>query len=331
MVATLAKPKTKTPKPKRGAKPAAVDAALHAWLSAYYAELRKGGRGLAHLGRLLGYADGTQVSKYLSKKPEGRVDLMEEAIRQHRDRMAVARRFGQAADSGEFFSTSVARQVEAFLKIVHAADDCAIIHGPAGIGKTRALEHFAAKGGERVRLITLDAAHRGAKQVQGAVWRGTSKRAYKVNTPRWDYLTERYRESGTLFLFDNAQRLNRDGRYWIFYFHDATGCAQVMCGNPSIMSDVASVDQHFSRTFQVAAPKLLRPLDAVRKLVAQYLPQHTGDADLEAMCAYVASGPGRLRTLVKALKAVPPFMTLDSYKGDAKAAFVAARGTSVHA
>jgi DNA transposition AAA+ family ATPase len=302
----------------------AGDPDIYRWLESHLRDSDLTHKGV---GKLLGYPDGTYVNRYLRGLFEGDLAAFERRVSDYRDRVAAAL-IHQRADAGEFFPTSVSRQITLFLNTVRAAMDIGIVHGPSGIGKTRALEYYAEKNSNTV-LITLDAAHRTGRGIQQLLWPVVSKRGYKPNTPRWQHLYERYAGSGTLFLVDNAQRLVADGRDWLCDWYDKTGCPIGLAGNPSIISSFALVEQHHSRTFQVKRPTLKNIPDLAGKLVAQYLPDAV--PQLAEMAAQVAAKPGHLRTVAKCLKATIAFLEFDAYKGDPAAAFAAARANSIHA
>lgn len=330
VIAADPKPRATTPQPAPAPAPPHLPAPeppiseeLRAWLLDYIAHAD--GMTRNRLGKMLGYTDGTAVSRYINRKPEGDVGLFERRVRDLR-RRAEAEAVHQLADAAEFFPTSVSAQVAIHLGQFRAAKMLGVIHSEAGLGKTRAVEHYAATH-ENTWLVTANARRRDARGLMQGIWPQISHRGYQANSARYDYVEARFKGSGALVIIDNAQRLVRDGLDFVCDFHDATGCPVALVGDATTLDNLAKVATHFSRANQVREPRLTSVPAAAKKIVTQYLPEHA--EALADGAAEVAARPGHLRVLVKCLMATTALLEMDAYRGNPEKAFEASRASSL--
>ena len=185
-----------------------------------------------------------QVSKYLSKKPEGDVVRLEAVIE---DVLAGDRR--KRTVSHQLFKTPTYKSVASALNTVRETNDIAVIYGHAGIGKTCAISLYC---GEHSSVLDITATEdrRGAAAVCALLCGKVSMRSWKRDCPRSMFLASRLRGSNRLVIVDQAHRLSTGGFRWLWDFHDETGCPLGLVGNPGMLEVLyacADSDQMTSR------------------------------------------------------------------------------------
>lgn len=262
------------------------------------------------LARELGI-DPTGVSKYLNKKPEGDVDQLEARIQDVLKAAPQRRRI-----SAELFATSVTRSIAARLEIIRKTNDFGLLTGDAGVGKSCALDLYAASNAASI-LVRLSrwTAHAGG--LEAALFAQLETKAKERFVRRAEWMVERLNGSNRLIIIDNAQRLTSGGLDWLFDFHDATECPIALVGNPDILTKIAKVDQRFSRIGYARQVALQKPGAAARQMLEQICPADA--AALDSLATAVASKRGYLRALRKHLALMPEL--LQGADGDPVRAF----------
>lgn len=279
------------------------------------------GRTNLELGKMLGFPDGTAVSKYLGDKYD-------------RDPADIEKRLAdlfQAEErkllnvAGEVIETSVVRQFAAFANAVRRSNSVGVFHSDAGLGKTTSIVDYVGKNPLAVAL-TANAIQNDAKGLKQLLWESVSKSGYITNQSRWSFLVERFKGSGRPIIIDNAQRLIGSGRDFAFDFRDATGCPLILSGNPSILTRIAGNDQQFSRTL-MEHEATLKDIDAIaRQIIDAHTPHGAEIYDL-ALAVAKRKGGGYLRALVLALAAMREF---EKPGTSAREAFESALAKNVH-
>lgn len=270
----------------------------------------------AAIGRQLGYADGTQVSRYLSDKFAGNLEKFEARLHELRHTVDNLRHV-----ESEVLVTKVTREVDFFADLLkHTGRGIAgVLHGPAGIGKTTALRRYASRNPLTVYLCT-NAAKANGQGMRSLFWSALpDKRGYALNENRYDYLIKKFAGSGRLFIVDNAQRLDREGRDFVFDFMDDTNCPILLGGNPSILNSVAKIDQQHSRTFLQREARL--DPEEVPKIAAAIIEKHLPGcvAVLSSYAVQIAEHEGHLRSLDNTAAAAAAFISLGKIKSPREA------------
>lgn len=256
----------------------------------------------ADLGRELGCSP-TQVSKYLNAVFEGDVEKIE-AKAEDVLRTAPIRRLVNV----ETFDTCVTRLVEGSIRTIQETNQFALLHGPAGIGKSVGVARFQAANPTAILITLLQDccnAHFVAKKIFDAVkTRGFANSGLN----RMEFIISSLKDSNRVVIIDNAQRMTSSARKWLFDFHDATTCPVVLIGNPEVLAPINANDQQFSR-IGLATPVKLNAKDIpdiARRILDQMCPE---DADILAPYAVtVASKRGHLRALRNEITLAKYFM-----------------------
>ncbi|MEI6034501.1 MAG: AAA family ATPase [Verrucomicrobiae bacterium] len=245
------------------------------------------------LGRELGMSS-SQVSRYLSDKFEGDVDLFE-AKAEDVLRTAPIRQLVGC----ETFETGVTKSVAGTINLILKTNDFGVIYGPAGIGKSVAAARYQADNATAI-LVSLAHGCRDAKFIQKTIFARVKSRAFAASgMNRAEWIIDRLKGSNRLLLLDNGQRLTIAAREYLFDLHDATRCPVVLFGNPEIIDQIKSNDQQFSRIGICPEIKLKDKEcpDIAARIIAQMCPEHH-DALIE-YATKIVTNQGHIRSLRK--------------------------------
>lgn len=137
--------------------------------------------------------------------------------------------------------------VRKFLEHVRAHAYIGIGYGPAGAGKTKACEIYAAQHSVNTLYLHLSmwkgGRHDVVKEIKKAAGIQRVPKGMKVE----DYLVDRLRGSGMLLVIDNAHRMTEAARRFLADFWEDSHLAIALIGNPEIQDQFAKNDQHGSR------------------------------------------------------------------------------------
>jgi hypothetical protein len=277
-----------------------INLALRDQLAAYRAENNLSN---AALGREIGYSSAA-VSTYLGDVFDGDVEKFEARV-QDVLRTAPLRR----AIGIETFETQVTRMVAGTIKTIQETNQFALIHGPAGIGKTVGAARFQAENPTAILITLLEhcsGAHFIAKQIFAAV----KTRGFATSGQnRTEFIVSMLKGSNRPILIDNAQRMTSSARRWLFDLHDATDCPVVLIGNPEVLDPIKANDQQFSRIGLATgvALKTDEIPDITRRILQQMVPEHADE--LAPLAITVATKRGHLRALRNEIALAKHFMT----------------------
>jgi DNA transposition AAA+ family ATPase len=233
----------------------------------------------------------TQVSKYISGKPEGNVPQLESIIADVLDN--EIRRKNSVVGN---FTTSVSSSIFGILDMIRETNDIALLSGPAGIGKTCAIQLYCDQNKSTIH-ITVTAWMCGA--ISSLLCRAVSTRARPTNMSAGEYLREKLTDSNRLIIVDNAHKLSRYSLAWLFDFADQTNCPIALVGNPEILTRIKSNDQWFSRIGihkSIALSEGAARRIAI-KIINQLIPE-AGD-ELESIGEIIGENHGHFRALRK--------------------------------
>jgi DNA transposition AAA+ family ATPase len=277
---------------------------------------------LRQLAQRLGKNEG-YVSKYLNGVGEGDIAAFEARIRD-----MLARESRRRTWASVYFSTDAVEACYTAFDLVREASDIGLLTGPAGIGKSVAVQQYT---DEHRTVIGFTATEGCGSQydVQRGIASRLDMRRFNPRAARLgDYLREKLDGSERLVIIDNAQRIFLSGLRWIMDFHDLTGVSFCLVGNPEVMTKLAGRDQLVSRIGirEDISEALGKPdwLDkAADGMVAAMWP--SARAEIAILARETARKPGHLRTLSKQLKIGIRLSETPAYKGKLAKAFVAAR------
>lgn len=207
------------------------------------------------------------VSKYLSGKPAGDVAKLEAVIE---DVLKNAER--RKNQTVELFVCDSYKKINSGLELIRKTNDIGLLHGEAGVGKTCGCQLYARYHPSAV-LLTLSRWHRSDSAVCKLLFTEVETRGFKRSgMTKAEFLVSKFKHSNRLIIFDNAHRLSRTGREWIFDFVDQTGVPVALVGNPEILDAIKASDQHFSRIGLKREIRITDPGDVVDKIAARITP-----------------------------------------------------------
>jgi len=267
------------------------------------------------LARELG-AGATQISKYLNGKPDWDVTDFETTIEDVLKSAALRR----AGGSQTMVETSVTKQINSVCETIRKTNDVGLIFGPAGTGKTVAIAMYAERMPSAI-VITLTKWAANAHGIERLLFAALETRSFrKSGQSRAQWLLSRLRNSNRILIVDNAHRLTKSGREWLFDFQDATGIPIALVGNPEVLDAIEDNDQQFSRIGIVQSVKLKDSSAIATRILAESAPaanEHIGD-----LVRTIAGQKGHLRSLKKHLLLIPEL--LPAFEGDYRKAMLAA-------
>lgn len=251
----------------------------------------------ARMGQLFGES-ATFISKYIGDKLDQKPgDFAERAWDTLR---AIALKLDLERN---LFETTVTRAIAGRIDMARRTSDVCLIHGVAGEGKSSAAQLYCASHPSSYYL-KLCGSCREAEDLQTAVFGVLKIRDYDYSRPRWDLIVERLQGSQAALIIDNAHRLARSGRDFLFDLNEETEVAVVLIGNPEILKGIVANDQQHSRigvageaTFETKEGRKELP-EVARRVAAQFSNEDFADAVAD-LAAHVAERPGRLRAVRK--------------------------------
>ncbi len=236
----------------------------------------------------------TFLSEYINDRLQRKVDNFEvrfrDTVKSLRERIA----FGSA-----IFETSVTRRMKNAFDLIRSTGSISLVTSKAGNGKTSGIRAYCRDNPSAIS-ITLNATTRSANKVESLVFRTIDAQSWRSNTPRFEFLTDRFREVSRLLIVDNAQRLDASGRQWLFDFQDEADCPIGLVGNPDrgFLGRIIGNDQQSSRIginpdYELEADEL----PAAAKRVAQQFSDRATAEEIEDLVAFIAAHDGRLRSV----------------------------------
>lgn len=277
---------------------------------------------LKQLGAKVGKSE-AYVSRYLNGKPEGDTEAFEQRVRDMLERAGKKRAWADI-----FFDTDAVKTCNLVFDLIREASDIGLVHGPAGIGKSKACARYS-KAHPTVIFFTGEEGNGSSYGVMHSICKSIDMRRWEPRKQkRAEFLFEKLNGSERLIIIDNAQRLNMSGLRWLFDFHDETGVSVALVGNPEVLDKIAGNDQMSSRIgFKQDIGEMLgkgKWLDqAADKMVSEMWPKAA--ADIGILARETARKPGHLRTLNKQMRIAIRLCETDEYKGKFGRAFVEAR------
>lgn len=288
------------------------DEAIRAALEDYKT---KNGFSVSELASELG-TNSTQVSKYLSGKPEGDVGRLENAAEDVLK--AAARRISTAVKP---FPTNVSESIRIHFDMIRKTNDIGLVFGAAGVGKTVASEIYAQENPSTIYICAAQWS-RGATGIERAIFAAVESRRWDRRMTRAEFLIRRLRQSNRLIVVDNAHRLSVTALNWLFDFYDETACPLALVGNPEILEKIKKNDQKFSRIGIRTEVTVADGRKIARAMLKDMAPQYADD--LLPMAECVVAERGYLRALKKQILLTNDLLGTKTFAGNPAAAFQAA-------
>lgn len=244
------------------------------------------------------------VNQWLKGVYAGDNDSIETKMRTWLDAYHQRRATGSRMPTAPaWVDTTIGQRVIGALAYAHTAGDIAMIYGAAGLGKTKAIEHYAASG-LNVWIATMSPSTSGVVPAMQEICAALDISAQGGASVMRRTVARRVRSTGGLLVVDEAQNLSNAALEEIRTIHDATGIGIVFVGNEEMYARLTSgtraayLDRLRSRVGKRLPLRKASEADIV-SLIAAW-----GIADSKCRTKLIEIGrtPGALRTLTKVLR-----------------------------
>jgi len=244
----------------------------------------------------------TQISKYINTSADFDVTKLEERVADLLKTAAAKRE-----ESASLFDSPIARKINSACETIRKTNDVGLVHGPAGVGKTKGIDLYCAANPLAIR-VTLSKWNASAAGVEAAIYDLLDSSAKPYGMRRTPWMIERLKHSNRPIVIDNAHRLTSSGRKWLFDYYDETNQPIMLVGNPELLTAIRANDQQFSRIGLLREVSIdpVRADALSRQMLERHCPEHV--TALLDLATKVASERGHLRALKKHLLLMPEFM-----------------------
>ncbi len=234
--------------------------------------------------------------------------------------------------------THIISDFRKFVRGVRETNETGFYYGPAGLGKSTAIEDYAAKNANAIP-ITATKWQANVHGITHLIYTALKSPALARGQHRGAAIATILKEREAVLIIDNAHRLTINAIEFLFDLQDATETPMVFVGNKRFLARLKPDDQLHSRIFlkrEAAFPVQETGTDRNRELHAaadallkRELPGHV--AELRVMARKVARESGHFRALVKRLRLALSLSTLPAYQTRPMTdAFKAAHALSVN-
>lgn len=247
----------------------------------------------------------TAISQWIGGTYGGDNDAVEAKVARWLDSYYQRRTQASMLPSApEWIETPTAKRIISALSYAQLAGDIVVIYGAAGLGKTKANEHYE-RSNPNVWIATMSPASATAvpalEEVSEALgFREITGGAAKIQRA----IIRRIRGTNGLLIIDEAQHLNVQALDAMRALHDATGIGLALVGNEAVYARMtggnraAYLDRLYSRIGKRV--RLTRATqDDVDTLIAAWGFKEKQCIDI---CREIAAKPGGLRVLTKTLR-----------------------------
>lgn len=151
-----------------------------------------------------------------------------------------------------YVETTIARAVQEVLAFAQLEGTIGVVYGPAGIGKTIALEDYCRRHDFAYLLTASTAVRTPAALAREMLYAVAEARASDTVSRNVWYLTERLYGTESVVVVDEAHHLRLDALELARAVHDATNCGLVFCGTAVLYDNLTRhrdeiLEQLFSR------------------------------------------------------------------------------------
>lgn len=183
------------------------------------------------------------ISLWLSGKYDGDVDRVTRAINQWMEDEAVARAFRRPDG---FVETEVVTKMLAAMKMARTQGTMALIHGPAGVGKTMTAEAAATVFQGSIYVRVMQATRRGPgliAEIATLLGLSTRNSGWRVQKSVIDEL----KGTNRMLIIDEVHQLHEKGYEAVRDLHDAAGIPIILIGTVDACKHVTDITQHFGQ------------------------------------------------------------------------------------
>ncbi|NII74243.1 hypothetical protein FHW84_002828 [Dyella sp. SG562] len=246
----------------------------------------------------------TTFNQWLNGKYQGDNEGVEQKIRLWLEADTNRRAAGnQMPEAPTFVNTPTAARVLGTLAYAQMAGDIAVIHGLAGIGKTKAGEYYS-QNSPNVWIATMDPSTAGVVTALQEICEALGLAAIGGARQMARAIGKRVKDTNGLLLIDEAQHLSVGALDVIRSIHDSTGIAIALMGNDGVFARMAGgrnaqqLDRLYSRVGKRLSLKRPTETDVITLLKAWGIE----DTKCHSTLLQIAGSGGALRSLTKVLR-----------------------------
>ncbi|MDO4434875.1 MAG: AAA family ATPase [Cardiobacteriaceae bacterium] len=173
------------------------------------------------------------VNQYLQNKYQGDVSKLDKAVVDMIKREKLAK---ESALEFVFVKTKTAARILEIVGLAHAMNECHVVIGEAGLGKTVALKHYA-ENHSHVIMLEIDPTYT-AKTLLKALCEKLGLRAERTNAAMLDAVVEKLKDSNRLIIVDEAELLAHQPLEILRRIHDKAGVGLVLAGMPRLRANL---------------------------------------------------------------------------------------------
>ena len=278
------------------------------------------GLSMTELGRELGYADGTAVSRYLGGKPAGDVLSLERAAADLLK--GVSRRVETRT---ALFETPITRRLDLVVESLGRMGGIGLLDGASGVGKTCACQLHAMRHPLSV-VLAVNEWDRSPNAVANLLLDAVDATSFPKGGNRAVWLADRLRGSRRPVIVDNANRLTLASSRWLFDFAAQSGCPLLLVGEGPELPNLLRADQKLIDFVRVHRTLAFDGRDAaaqMRQTAAAVLGGNPAPEVLDLATAVLAQR-GSVRALVHHVTVMRDIQSDLAFGGNEVTAFLSA-------
>lgn len=250
-------------------------------------------------------SSGTYLFRYLRNDWRASTDALrkfEDRVMEYLQNAATAEKPVTTANTKLIAQDFIVESVRRFFEHVRAHAYIGIGYGPAGTGKTKASEIYAAQHAINTIYIHLSTWNGGRHDLVKQIKAEAGVHRVPKNVKVEDHLVERLKGSGYLLVIDNAHRMTEASRRFLADFWEQSKLAIALIGNPEIRDQFAKNDQHGSRVGieRDVTLELSKTKSATAKhLLTLHMPEAVEVPEIVLDASAMLKGFGRCRSVEK--------------------------------
>ncbi|MDI3547916.1 MAG: hypothetical protein PWR10_1568 [Halanaerobiales bacterium] len=251
------------------------------------------------LARQLGFSPST-LSQFLNNQYKGDVEGVYVTAKKY---LKLHLQKQKAPKQPEFVMTETASEIMTVLNFALINNDMGAIVGDPGIGKTITMKKFASEN-PGVEYISISPATKAPIALLDEMLEVLNKQEAGTMAAKQRAVIKALKDSGKMFIIDEAQHLTPSSLHTLQAIHDATKTPIILAGNPLVLDQmghgrIAEFAQLFSRIGIHRRITGKKSKNDVRMIVEQ----NVTDPDQEVINFLYekANGPGGFRYMVKHL------------------------------
>jgi len=174
------------------------------------------------------------LSKYLHENYDGKIDELNDKISAFLSKEARKSHFWKDV---RVVDTNVKKEMISAMQITHAMLRFGVVNGPAGIGKSTAIEEYREQNRATTVLIKGSPVCKSVAGVITLIYEAIFKQVMTLSPRNANsMICQKLMASEWMILVDEAQEFVNDAFEQLRSIYDTTGCAVMLIGTPELMN-----------------------------------------------------------------------------------------------